>query len=488
MKIISKIKLNASYNNSSKTNNLKGSVYHNYIMLPIIIISYNNIKYVINTINQLININPLLKQNITIMDNNSDDVECCKFLDNTELNVIRNKDNLGPWVEKYPEVYDSLPDKYIITDPDLQFNNNLPHNFIDIMSNLSDKYKCQRLGVALDISDYDKMYDITYFGGQTIYGWEKPFWKTKLDNPDYELYKAETDTTFCLVNKQYTNKYNIRIAGNFTAKHLPWYNNNHIYNVYERYKMVYPITSNFSTIHKLYKQDIDTNYNIITKNMETFLISNSIKDNLPFWKNIYSNWEQDTFKIFDTYLNKEKIMIDIGGWIGTTAMYGSRKSKHVYCIEADTLSFNDLSLNMNNNCIDNNYTLINKAIYNENNIDIGFGKKLFLTDSKLNDSTSQIYNNDCDNTVKTITIDAIINDYDINPNDISLIKVDIEGGEEYILDDLYKIYDKYSINLYISMHYAWWKNKDLSRFTFLTEEHIQIIQHNPFISLLFSRQ
>jgi len=111
-----------------------------------------------------------------------------------------------------------------------------------------------------------------------------------------------------------------------------------------------------------------------------------------------------------------------------------------------------------------------------------------MLDSKLNDSTSQININDSNNTVKTITLEAVINDYDINPNDISLIKVDIEGGEEHILNDLYTIYDKYNINLYISMHYAWWTNKDLSRFTFLTEEHIQSIQDNPFISLLFSRQ
>lgn len=457
-------------------------------MIPIIIISYNNIKYVINTINQLININPELKQNIIIMDNNSDDVECCNFLDNTELSVIRNKDNLGPWVEKYPEVYDSLPDKYIITDPDLQFNKNLPTNFIDIMSNLSDKYKCEKIGLALDISDHDKMYGNVYYCGHTIYEWEKQAWKTKIDDPDYELYAVETDTTFCLINKQYANKYNIRIAGNFTAKHLPWYNNNHVYNVYERYKMISEDTSIFSTIHNLYKQDIDTNYYIVTKNMETFLISNSIKDNLLFWKNIYPNWEQDTFKIFDTYLNKDKIMIDIGAWIGATPMYGSRKSKHIYCIEADRLSFNDLSLNMINNCIDSNYTLINKAIYNENDIDIGFGKNQFMLDSKLNDSTSQININDSNNTVKTITLEAVINDYDINPNDISLIKVDIEGGEEHILNDLYTIYDKYNINLYISMHYTWWTNKDLSRFTFLTEDQIQIIQHNPFISLLFSRQ
>ena len=84
----------------------------------------------------------------------------------------------------------------------LKFNPNLPINFIEILSKLSDKYKCQKLGLALDISDHDKMYTTTYYAGHTIYEWEKQAWKTKIDDPDYELYAVETDTTFCLMNKQ----------------------------------------------------------------------------------------------------------------------------------------------------------------------------------------------------------------------------------------------------------------------------------------------
>ena len=184
-------------------------------------------------------------------------------------------------------------------------------------------------------------------------------------------------------------------------------------------------------------------------------------------------------------------MIDIGGWIGTTCMYGSRKSKHVYCIEADIKSYNDMVSNCKINC-ENNYTLLNKAIYDTDDIDVKFGKNLFLDNSKMNDSTSHIYNEDEVsneyNTVKTITLNRILEIYNIDPNEISLIKVDIEGGEEYILNDLYNMYKEYNVALYISFHYTWWKDKNLKRFDFMTEEMRNNIENNPFTSIVFSSE
>lgn len=107
----------------------------------------------------------------------------------------------------------------------------------------------------------------------------------------------------------------------------------------------------------------------------------------------------------------------------------------------------------------------------------------------MNDSTSQIYDNDelsnhC-YLINTITVENIIDDNNIDPNEISLIKVDIEGGEEYILNDLYNIHKKYNIPLYVSFHYEWWKNKNLDRFDFLTQIQKDDIIMSPFISMIF---
>ena len=459
--------------------------------IPVVIISYNNHRYVNNTINQLVNINPALLNDIIIMDNNSTDIDSINFLITTKCKVVHNTKNRGPWIEKYPDFYNSLPNKFFITDPDLEFNKRLPKNFTEILSNLSNRYGCHKIGLALDISDFDQMYNTIYYFNSTIYDWEKKFWNKKINDEDFELYDATIDTTFCLINKQPSNTSykQMRVAGNFTARHLPWYRKNLFYNQYEKYIYAINSFSNSSTMSKLFLTHINKNYYITSKNNEKFLIDNTILDNLYFWQKIYPTWESDTFSTFDKYLNKDKVFIDIGAWIGTTSMYGSRKSKHVYAVEADILSVKDLSLNLSNNCINNNYTIINKAVYNKNNENINFGKNTFMSGSKMNDSTSQIHtnkNSEISTQVKTITIKNIISNYNINLNEISLIKVDIEGGEENILNDLYKLHSEYQIPLYVSIHFSWWKDKNLNRFTFLTQEQKDIIKKNPFINLLFA--
>ena len=114
----------------------------------------------------------------------------------------------------------------------------------------------------------------------------------------------------------------------------------------------------------------------INKNKEVLFIENNKNDiNLNFWKNIFPQWENETFDIFDRFLQKDKIFIDIGGWIGTTCIYSSRKSKYVYVVEADYMSCVDLSNNCKINC--DNVTIISNAIFNESNKTMLFGVNKF---------------------------------------------------------------------------------------------------------------
>jgi FkbM family methyltransferase len=450
--------------------------------IPIIIICYNNYRYVDNTLKQLNSIN--LDFDVRILNNNSTCQKTIEFL-KTKNNVIHNNKNEGPWIREdcNKSLYDSLPDLYIATDPDLQFNENLPKDFIDTLCHYSEKYNAYKVGFALKLDDYDKMYKGTYYVTNkckekwTIHDWEKRFW---LDEVESNVYRAPIDTTFCLTNKKYKDGGHLRIGGNFTCVHIPWYIENSIYNPYENYVEQYKQTgiSSSTTLIKKYFEDT---YLKVIKNDEFFLISRNMKSNFAFWNNCYTKWEKETFDVFDQHLSKDKIFIDIGAWVGTTCMYGSRKSKYVYSVEADNLSFGDLTINMKNNC-ENNYKLINNAIYNKSNVEMKFGKNLNLKNARMNDSTSQLYidgSSDQYTTVKTITINDIIKD--IDKNDISLIKIDIEGGEEHILEDVVKL----GIKSYISFHYDWWVNKDLDRFDFLSTEIKNKIKKNPFISLLF---
>ena len=55
-----------------------------------------------------------------------------------------------------------------------------------------------------------------------------------------------------------------------------------------------------------------------------------------------------------------------------------------------------------------------------------------------------------------------------------------------MLNDLSELYYKHSIPLHISIYYNLWKNKNLNRFIFLTQELKEIIKNNSSIDLLFA--
>jgi len=289
-------------------------------MIPIIIICYNNYKYVNHTIEQINKINPTYLDNIIILNNDSNDENTINYLNLSNHNIINNKNN-GPWIDKShnTHIYNSLPDKFIITDPDLEFNKCLPNNFIEIMIELSNQYDCDKIGFALSLDNHENMFCDKYIGNKTIYEWEKQFWDKKIHNTDYDLYQAPIDTTFCLVNKNGTDK-QIRIGGNFTAKHSPWYKDNNFLNIYDEYCTYYN-QPNISTTRSMILSNILHNYKVFTKNKEKIFI-----------KNIYMEWANpytllDT-TLFDT-MDKNKIYIEISNDMHNI-IYASRNCKHAF--------------------------------------------------------------------------------------------------------------------------------------------------------------
>lgn len=141
--------------------------------------------------------------------------------DKIEIRLL--KKNYGHYV--YLKI--NLPKVFILTDSDIEINKNMPSNFAEILLELSNKYKVYKVGVALNLEDKDEFIKCEK-KGNPLYNYQLRFWKDKI--PDkYILYKASVDTTFCLVNSKYRVPGirpvdpAIRIAGDFTARHLPWY-------------------------------------------------------------------------------------------------------------------------------------------------------------------------------------------------------------------------------------------------------------------------
>jgi len=194
--------------------------------IPIFIISYNQYTYVKSMVEQL---QKYPSMNIYIIDNKSTYPPLVDYLKSIEgsVKVLYQDKNYGHEVYERDDIIALGGDKYIVTDPDLLLNPKMPLNFLEILSELSDKYKTNKIGPALDITnEIDLSRRLDSNDGKTISEHESVFWKDRVDDSKYEMYRADIDTTFALINKKYYVKQkrdnSIRIGGDFTAVHRPW--------------------------------------------------------------------------------------------------------------------------------------------------------------------------------------------------------------------------------------------------------------------------
>lgn len=228
--------------------------------IPIYLICYNNYKYVKNMILKL----QRYTDNINIIDNKSSDEDTIKYLRECEYKVHYMDVNYGHTVFlKNKSFYNSLPKFFAVSDPDLELNDKMPYNFLEVLRDATVKYNVFKAGLALDISDFDKMHQDIYDGGKNIKQRHLPYWKKRLQDDKYEIYSAPIDTTFAVYNKSnirrgfYTA---VRYAGDFTAKHIPWYVDNWIYSKEELLKSVY----NNHNVKSAMKNIITKNNSVLT--------------------------------------------------------------------------------------------------------------------------------------------------------------------------------------------------------------------------------
>jgi len=192
--------------------------------MPVVVIGYNQCTYIKNMVAQL----EKYTTDIIVVDNNSSYEPLLNYYAHDfKYTLLRQKINHGHTVVSKSFVQSLVGDVYIITDPDLQFNKNLPDNFIDILVWLSNYFTAHKVGFALLI-DSDQIKTDNLCFGSSIKEYESRYWELRFQSPEntcLEIYKAMIDTTFCLVNNKFCGNCNIRVAGDFTCLHLPWFKN-----------------------------------------------------------------------------------------------------------------------------------------------------------------------------------------------------------------------------------------------------------------------
>lgn len=204
--------------------------------VPVIIPTFNTPSYLKSMIDQL---EERGWTNIIIGDNGSTYQPMLDLLDelSSRYSVVMWNKNLGPRVyTEDKDICSRMPKYFILTDPDLLFNEKMPANSIDKMKRILDMYEVSKVGLAIDIDSSEER--DRFFDANQVDRWERTYWSRKIDRyPEKDdLYAAPIDTTFSLYNrdrflaeidnvpgKMTCNTSAIRIAGRFTCRHMGWW-------------------------------------------------------------------------------------------------------------------------------------------------------------------------------------------------------------------------------------------------------------------------
>jgi len=167
-----------------------------------------------------------------------------------------------------------------------------------------------------------------------------------------------------------------------------------------------------------------------------------------FWSSVErGEWEPYSFDLLEKNIEPGKFFIDLGAWNGVLSIYASKLGAKIICTEPDDEARNLLRENFNLNEMKKNSSIHSYAITNFNGITT-------LNSSNFGDSTSNLLGKGSKkSTVKTVELRVFLNGLDAQ--DISLIKIDIEGAEVFVIPNSFKWLEIYRPKIYISFHPAW---------------------------------
>lgn len=208
---------------------IKSQKFHFPLLIPV----FNNFTYLKNTIDFF---NSIGMTEILILNNGSEYEPLKKYLESLpdEVRIIDFYGNPGPRVffeNKF--LYESLPNKFMVTDPDLGFKTTFDSDALNYLVCLSDEYKAFKIGSALrlDIEEPNALdFRVNWVSNwTTIRQTESDYYLKQAGTTEKgeTIFIAPIDTTFAIYNKKYLtdnvflhNCY--RVSGRFAAIHYGW--------------------------------------------------------------------------------------------------------------------------------------------------------------------------------------------------------------------------------------------------------------------------
>ncbi len=187
----------------------------------------------------------------------------------------------------------------------------------------------------------------------------------------------------------------------------------------------------------------------ITVNEKSFWVEP--KGYESFWPQVNNGeWESSTYKTFDTYVDDTTLMIDIGAWIGPTALYAAQLAQKCVAFEPDPIAFERLQANaaLNGSASwSKNLVVLNKAVGTK------VGTIQFDSRKAGGDSTSSVLFADGPTSwlVEAVTLQSVL-DAHAEPGQRIFLKMDIEGGEYDLIPEIKEVLANPNVTAAISLH------------------------------------
>lgn len=187
----------------------------------------------------------------------------------------------------------------------------------------------------------------------------------------------------------------------------------------------------------------------ITVNQKSFNVLPGDQQN--FWNAVDQGlWETETYHLFDDMIEPDSLFIDVGAWIGSTALYAAQIAERTIAFEPDPIAFKVLQANIAQNQRATWFpriTAINLAV-NADGSQVSMGSRSSGGDSM---SSSLFIGEGLEWSASAISLSQIVAE-NATPSQSIVIKMDIEGGEYGLAHSLGPMLQDKRVKLILSCH------------------------------------
>lgn len=192
-------------------------------------------------------------------------------------------------------------------------------------------------------------------------------------------------------------------------------------------------------------EDFETRIIKVSKNMycyNGYLLPVNQFDSSVF----YSKYGMEYIENLDTISRGD--IIDIGGYVGDTALlFSPMTNRKVYVFEASPSSYDIIQQTIKMNNLEN--IIVENIALGKENCTMQFSLSERSSCNSLIERTGYVYTDKID--VQVLSLDQYVSENNVQ---VSLIKMDVEGAEQLVLDGATETIKKYRPTLLISMYHS----------------------------------